>query len=117
MELIEQIKKMSLRAKELELDKEQIYKKSRVEKELNQKKYIDLLKEVKQIKLRRKLGLEIQWFLLDIKILHNKLGEKMYCKIIITIYESSSWSGHATSRSLVSLAHSSRRKGNVPRLY
>lgn len=50
---------MSLRAKELELDKEQIYKKSR-EKELNQKKYIDLLKEVKQIKLRRKLGLEIQ---------------------------------------------------------
>lgn len=60
MELIEQIKKMSLRAKELELDKEQIYKKSRVEKELNQKKYIDLLKEVKQIKLRRKHGLEIQ---------------------------------------------------------
>lgn len=60
MELIEQIKKLTLRAKELEFDKEQIYKKSRQEKELNQKKYIDLLMEVKQLKTRKQKVVETQ---------------------------------------------------------
>ncbi len=65
MELIEQIKKLTLRAKELEFDKEQIYKKSRQEKELNQKKYIDLLMEVKQLKTRKQKVVETQWWFLD----------------------------------------------------
>ena len=51
---------MILRIKQLEFDKEEIFKRTLQEKELNQKKYIDLLKEVKQIKTRKKRVVEVQ---------------------------------------------------------